>query len=154
MKNLPEWYLQDKKFISAGLLVVGIFTSSSFLETGNNCFHRMLGGMKWNLQIDKQLQFFTCTNSAWCIKKVLEQITCQWLWLEAMSLKLATCNKKKCKHVQSLHFYISSQFNEEAVSGKRRRIPKFKLCHGMEHHAREIVISDVCTVSIIINLWT
>ena len=64
----------------------------------------------------------------------------------------ATCNKMKCKHVQVLHFYISSQFNEEAVSRKRRRIPKFKLCHGMEHHAHEILISDVCTVSI--NLWT
>ena len=103
MRNLPEWYLglNKTKLISAGLLVVGIFTSSSFLETGNNRFHRMLGGMKWNLQIDKQLQFSTCTNSAWCIKKVLEQITCQWLWLEAMSLELATCNKKKCKHVQS-----------------------------------------------------
>ena len=60
----------------------------------------------------------------------------------------ATCNKMKCKHVQVLHFYISSQFNEEAVSRKRRRIPKFKLCHGMEHHAHEILISDVYTVSI------
>ena len=60
-EEFPEWYLglSKTKFISAGLLVVGIFTSSSFLETDNNRFHRMLGGMKWNLQIDKQLQFST-----------------------------------------------------------------------------------------------
>ena len=99
MRNLPEWYLglSKTKLTSAGLLVVGVFTSSSFLETGNNRFHRMLGGMKWNLQINKQLQFSTCTNSAWCMKKVLEQITCQWPWLEAMSLELATCNKRNVK---------------------------------------------------------
>ena len=85
-------------FVSRGC---GIFTSSSFLETGNNRFHRMLGGMKWNLQIDKQLQFSTCTNSAWCMKEVLEQITCQWLWLEAMSLELHATKR----NVKMFKFY-------------------------------------------------
>ena len=46
MRNLPEWYLglSKTKLISAGLLVVGVAVPA-FLETGNNRFHRMLGGI-------------------------------------------------------------------------------------------------------------